>query len=58
MGRPTPQTQAKRRREQKKREKREAKKEEMALRRARKKAGLEPVPPGEEVEEEAEGAER
>jgi hypothetical protein len=55
MGRPTPQTQTKRRREQKKREKSEAKREAAALRRAQKKMGEEAEPSeegvGEEVEE-------
>ncbi len=45
MGKPGPQTQAKRRREQMKREKREAKAEKKALRKAQKEAGG--VPPAE-----------
>ena len=42
MGKPGPQTQAKRRREQAKREKREAKAEKKALRKAQKEAGIAP----------------
>ena len=41
MGRPGPQTQAKRRREQAKKEKRKAKEEKMALRKAQKTANAE-----------------
>jgi len=44
MGKPGPQTMAKRQREQKKREKRLAKKEKMEQRRALKKQGAEPIP--------------
>ena len=43
MARPGPQSIAKRQREQKKREKREAKKEKMALRKALKQSGVEPI---------------
>ena len=48
MGKPGPQTQAKRRREQAKREKREAKNAKKAARKANKEAGIEEAPPSPE----------